>query len=150
MRHLLVVALSMIALPAKADDWLHYANPRFGVSCDYPALFSRRDPPPDNGDGQAFRTADGSATLRVFGFYNVDNATAAAMLAERQSQGGRIAYKMSRVDRFAFSGVRGTTEVYTRCNLGSGEVVGCVEISYPVGGTMQAAVTRISQSLRVK
>lgn len=51
--------------------WLTYANPRFGVAVDYPPAFSLRDPPPDNGDGQTFRTPRGDAVLLVFGSYNI-------------------------------------------------------------------------------
>ncbi len=94
-------------------------------------LFRNRDPAPDNGDGQAFRTTGGDATLRVFGFLNVDHATSAAMLSERTQ--GKVAFpnRMARNDRFAFSGTQGDTDVYLRCNLGSDDVVGCVEVTYP-------------------
>ncbi len=55
------------AAHANEDAWRTYANARFGVACEYPAVFRNRDPAPDNGDGQAFRTTGGDATLRVFG-----------------------------------------------------------------------------------
>ena len=137
---------------AQDEAWRKYTNPRFGVSCEYPAMFSRQDPPPENGDGQAFHTAGGDATLRVFGFHNFDHALTENMLAERTPAGTGMAYRMSKKDRFAYSGTRGATEVYLRCNLGSSDVVGCVELTYPAADSRPwaAMVTRISRSLQVK
>ena len=143
----------VLASTASAQEvaWRSYSNARFGVSCAYPALFTRHDAPPDNGDGQTFHTGDGSATLRVFGFYNIDHASTAVLLASQKPPGFRATYTMARKDRFAYSGTHGTTEVYLRCNLGSGDVIGCVEVTYPSQATTgwPAIVTRVSQSLRV-
>lgn len=151
---LALTGLSLIlASTASAQEvaWRSYSNARFGLSCAYPALFTRHDPAPDNGDGQTFHTGDGSATLRVFGFYNIDHASTATLLAAQKRSGFRPAYTMARKDRFAYSGTHGATEVYLRCNLGSGDVIGCVELTYPSQATTgwPAIVTRVSQSLRV-
>ena len=61
---------------AAGADWRSYVNSRFGVLVEYPAWFTKRDPPPENGDGQVFRTASGDSSLRVYGSYNVDKSSA--------------------------------------------------------------------------
>jgi hypothetical protein len=65
---------------AASTGWLTYVNPRFGVAVDYPVAFSRRDPPPANGDGQTFRTPGGDAVLVVFGSYNINGETPAQLM----------------------------------------------------------------------
>src|SRR5262249_51620024 len=53
--------------PAK-EHWATCLNPRFGATADYPAdLFTVKDAPPENGDGQSFHTADGRAELAIYG-----------------------------------------------------------------------------------
>ncbi len=53
------------------DGWLLYQNPRFGSVIPVPpGLLPLR--PPDNGDGQAFSSADGKVRLIVYGAFNVD------------------------------------------------------------------------------
>src|SRR5262249_58784687 len=57
--------------PAK-EHWATYLNPRFGAAADYPAdLFTVKDAPPENGDGQTFHTADGRAELAIYGGYHI-------------------------------------------------------------------------------
>ena len=63
----LFLFLSFGCAMAAEASWRTYLNPRFGVAVDYPPIFTRKDPPPANGDGQTFRTQRGEAVLKVFG-----------------------------------------------------------------------------------
>ncbi|MGC1710487.1 MAG: hypothetical protein WA717_02650 [Methyloceanibacter sp.] len=73
----LAVALGLIAVARAApaqDRWETYTKPRFGTIADYPVdLLTVQFPPPENGDGASFCTADGRAQLSIYGAYNVDN-----------------------------------------------------------------------------
>lgn len=149
---LIPVLLGTGAVFAAADPWRAYLNPRFGVAVEYPSAFTVRDPPPDNGDGQGFRTADGSAKLLMFGSYNIDHETSAQLMQERKAAGTRYSYSKATRSWFVLSGTKGSDITYLRCNLGAADVVGCAELDYPASDAARwaAAVGRISASLRVK
>ena len=51
-----------------APRWQIYQNDRYGTTIDYPDIF-KAEPPPDNDDGQRFKSADG-AEFAVFASYN--------------------------------------------------------------------------------
>ena len=64
----------------RADSWETYANGRFGMRLDFPADVFAAAPPPENGDGRTFRSAD--ATLQVFAFQNSDGDDPASLKRE--------------------------------------------------------------------
>jgi hypothetical protein len=72
-RLLIFVALCLWGRAALAQEqWDTYSNPRFGATAEYPAdLFTVQEPPPENGDGQTFHTADGRAELTIYGTNNL-------------------------------------------------------------------------------
>src|SRR5262249_28179315 len=65
---LLAAVGSVAATPSAAEAWRTYHNPRFGTTIEYPERFRPR-PPPANGDGLSFSSADG-ATFSVWGSHN--------------------------------------------------------------------------------
>ena len=150
----LVAIFAGFSLAASAEEsgWATYANERFGTTADYPALFSRRERPPENGDGQAFRTADERALLRVYGSYNALNETPRQMMQSRRQSGIAYGYQEATSRWFVLSGTRGDRISYVRCALSdkASDVVGCVEIEYPASeaGDWNPRVARISRSLR--
>jgi hypothetical protein len=136
------------------ERWATYANPRFGTSADYPAhLFTRRDHPPGNGDGQSFRTADGRARLTIFGTRNIDDDTPETYLAKFADLAG-TAVAMRRVTAryYVLSGTRGGDIFYDRCNFPAApdDIIDCLTITYPAQekAAWDAVVTRMSRSLR--
>src|SRR5262245_17236172 len=94
LRRLAFAAVFLSSTAAAADERLStYGNARFGVFADYPSsLFTVEDAPPENGDGQCFRTADGSAELALYGSYNIDNETPENYVANRVDLAG-VSYK---------------------------------------------------------
>lgn len=74
--------------PGVASDWQTYTNARFGTTVDYPADRFRPLPPPQNGDGQAFESTDGSATFRVWGSHNVLDDTPGSRMGSTLGNGG--------------------------------------------------------------
>lgn len=144
---------SRSALGAEAG-WQRYVNPRFGVVVNYPAAFSVRDRPPDNGDGQTFRTPRGDAVLRIFGSYNVDHEPSARLMQSRKQAEITYSYIKVEADWFVLSWSKNGRISYLRCNLGGLEydTIGCVELNYPAADANRWAliVDRISKSLRVQ
>ena len=61
-----------VAVTVGKDGWLLYHNPRFGCVLPVPPGM-RPLRPPDNGDGQAFVSADGKVKLSASGGFNIDN-----------------------------------------------------------------------------
>lgn len=139
-----------MATAALAQAWLTYANDRFGATVDYPPIFSVRAEPPANGDGQRFLTRDETASLAVYGFFNVLKETPRQMLESRREAGVAYTYTAAERDSFVLSGTRGDRILYERCVRAGSDIVNCVDVEYPRAEVRQwdAIVTRISRSLR--
>jgi hypothetical protein len=153
-RFWLGVALPLVVATAVSAQtrWTTYANARFGTTADYPAdLFTRNDPPPENGDGITMHTADGRATLTVFGHYNADNDTPRSYVGRVVDEAG-ITYRRITGSSYIVSGRRGDDIFYQRCNFRPGDraTVDCFEITYPAREkkAWDAIVSRIGRSLR--
>jgi hypothetical protein len=150
---LALIALLALAPAASAQmRWVTYANARFGTTADYPAdLFSRRDPEPENGDGVRLHSADGRATLAIYGHYNSENDTPAGYFDRIVDKTG-VAYSHITRTSYVASGRRGDVIFYERCNFRRGDraTVDCVELTYPANDKKRwdAIVARIGKSLR--
>jgi hypothetical protein len=152
--HWLVLAALLALAPAAPAQtrWATYANARFGTTADYPAdLFTRRDPAPENNDGIKLRTADGRATLVIFGFYNAGNDTPGSYFDNIVDKSG-VAYRHITATSYVSSGERGDAFFYERCNFRRGDraTVDCFQLTYPAGekAKFDTIVARISTSLR--
>jgi hypothetical protein len=148
----LVVLLALTPAAPAQTRWATYANARFGTIADYPAdLFSRRDPEPENGDGVRMHTADGRATLAIYGAYNAENMTPAGYFEAYVDKAG-VTYRHITRTSYVASGQRGGDIVYERCNFRPGDraTIDCFELTYPARDkeSWDAIVTRISRSLR--
>ena len=74
MRQLIALAtLVLFAAPAIADDWKTYENPRYGFTVQVPASGWKALPPPDNGDGQTWRSDNDRSTILVWGSNIIDD-----------------------------------------------------------------------------
>ena len=136
---------------AAQERWATYTNPRFGTTADYPAdIFSVRDRPPENGDGQRFRSGDGRAQLSIYGQYNVEADTPKSYLEKFVDQQG-ISYRRVTKRFYVVSGSRDGDIFYQRCNFPANldGIIDCLNVSYPAQEktTWDPIVTRLSQSL---
>jgi hypothetical protein len=110
-----------------AVSYIRYGNPRYGFFADVPATFVAGRPP-DNGDGQAFTSVDGRATITVSGINNVldDNPVLveANLVSDLQSMNGTVTYKNIAGSVVVISGTypdhNGTTVLYARTVVGAG------------------------------
>ncbi len=134
------------------EGWTVYTNARFGTTIDYPAgIFSKREPPPANGDGRTFRSADGRARLSVYGAHNVENDTPQSYVRKYVDPQG-ISFRRVTPDFFAVSGVSEGAIFYQRCNFAPppGDTLYCFRLTYPRDrkSAWDPIVGRLSQSLR--
>lgn len=137
---------------AESPRWATYANPRFGTLIDYPAeLFSERDPPPANSDGQRFHSVDGRARLAVYAFYNIDADTPQSYL-DKYPADGPTSYRRVTPRFYALSSRRGDDINYQRCNFDgrTDGTIHCFEITYPAAeqARFDPIVKRLGSSLR--
>ncbi|HWK01250.1 MAG TPA: hypothetical protein VNR41_11145 [Xanthobacteraceae bacterium] len=151
-----IIAAALISpapLSAASDGWQAYANPRFGTHADYPAaIFTRREPPPENGDGQTFTDKDGTAKLSIYGAFNSLENTPRTYVDELIRPRDAIRYERITKNFFAVSGKRGETIWYQRCNFegGASGTVHCFMLEYPAKEKQRwdPIVSRIAKSLR--
>jgi hypothetical protein len=141
-----------VAAATGPEGWTAYMNPRFGTTADYPVgIFSVRDRPPENGDGQTFRSADGYAQLSIYGMHNVESDTPQSYVDKYVDRQG-VTFQRVTANFYAVSGLRDGAIFYQRCNFPAapGDIVDCVHVSYPAGQKVawNPIVGRLSRSLR--
>ncbi len=112
-----------------------YVNARYGTALDVPTqVFSRRLPPPDNGDGQSWQASDG-AKLFVFGSYNALDDTPASFFQElvtTRRASTELTYSHQAGKVAVVSGFAGSTVYYEKYLFGArNEIVHGFILSYP-------------------
>jgi hypothetical protein len=140
-----------MGVAAAQEKWATYMNARFGTIVDYPAsVFTVRDPPPENGDGQSFWSADGHAHLSVYGAFNAEGDTPQRYLEKHADEG--VSYRRATAHYYVVSGTRKDELFYERCNFqeGKSDIVNCFTLTYPAAekAAWDPIVTRLSKSLR--
>jgi len=128
---LLAIALSLVALPALADDflpaeggWQTYVNARYGTRVDFPPSVFAPEPPPQNGDGRRFSAND--AAMEVYSFHNVMDETPASMEARLTGEEGyrQVTYSPRGKSWLVLSGFRGRTIFYEKYFFRGGVISG--------------------------
>jgi hypothetical protein len=111
-----------------------YVNERFGTVCTFPdEIFSDRQPEPENGDGQVWRSADG-ASLICSGILNIDDETPKSFVATEKASkepGYKVTYSKTGKDWAVLSGTKGEAIFYERRLFGKDGVIRTVWIDYP-------------------
>jgi hypothetical protein len=146
----LALIFAVYAYPAGADDFRLYSNPRFGASAEAPSNW-RAEPPPENGDGQIFRSPDGQASITVSGVLNIAATPEEAMREEEQpQQGERITYMNQSRRMVVVSGLDGDKIFYRKSILVCGDQIwNHLSIEYPAArkADYDAIVARTAKSL---
>jgi len=151
------LALLVCALPARADDWERYANPRFGTSAEVPVDGFAPDPAPENGDGQGWTSTDGKGQILVFGsFVLVDETFGGyrdSQMSAAQEDGLDVTYSAGGKDWFAFSGTQGDDIIYEKAVLSracSTPIANHIYLKYPASqrSRYDPVVRRMAKSLR--
>jgi hypothetical protein len=135
-----------------APNWRTYQNNRYGTTIDYPDLF-KAEPPPDNDDGQRFKSADG-AEFAVFASYNAFDFDIAGYLQDTLKNldpGATVTYQAHGDDWFVISGTKGDGIFYQRRLLSHGkEMTEGFVMSYParLKQIYDPIVARMAKSFR--
>jgi len=116
MKYVCVALLLVVsAMPASAKT---YGNARFGFFVDVPKQFTQMDPPPENGDGAVYHTADKSAELRASGGWIMGDNFAADVTESKgydTSDGWKISYESTvSADAASWSGSKDGRIFYER------------------------------------
>lgn len=129
----LLAAGSINATHAQAESWTRYVNGRYGTSAIVPKdLFPAQGIEPANGDGVTYRSADGAATLRIWGGYNIDALTPGELLATARDARGVVSANATS-GGYNLLGQSGSQEWIEQCSIGpgDGEIIHCYRLDYP-------------------
>ena len=130
---LLVLVLLCVANSAVAEEWSAYENARFGYVVDIPPGHLGEGES-DDGDGQIFKSADGTQMLRVHGGHAPDGfeATVATAMDSAREAGWRLSYERVTPSWASFSGARSGIVFYARAiALCGGSGFASFELIYP-------------------
>ncbi|HYW73373.1 MAG TPA: hypothetical protein VE961_20290 [Pyrinomonadaceae bacterium] len=133
-----------------APAYKTYANARFSYSIAYPADLLAPQGEAENGDGQVFSAKDGSAEMRVYGRYNVNNEKLSGAYADLVREWGKgVNYKVMKGNWFAVSAVTNGKIKYQKTML-RGDVFKTFQIEYDATqrATYDAVTARVSQSFK--
>lgn len=122
-----------------------YTNARYDYSISYPSSLLVAQGEADNGDGQAFRSKDGAAEMRVYGSQNLGGGLAESY---REAQSGRdVSYKTMKGNWFVVSGRSGGKIFYQKTML-RGDVLKTFIIEYDESrkSIYDAVTARIARS----
>lgn len=130
---LAAVALLWLGSIAAAKDFT-YINDRFGTTATFPTdVFNEQMPPPENGDGSTWLTADG-ASIAIYGSNNALEQTPDSLLADaraRREAGYQLTYGKAGKDWVVLSGFEGGLVFYHRLEFGADDVIHALLIKYP-------------------
>ena len=143
-----VFLLVGIVSAAQTPTYKTYTNARFAYSISYPANLLKSQGEAANGDGQAFRAADGRAEMRVWGQNNVNNDSLRAVYDQVVSEwGAGVSYKVMKQDWFVVSAlVNG--KIHYRKTMLRKDVLKTFEIEYDESqkATYDPVTARIAKS----
>ena len=104
---------------ASASDWTRYSNGRFGASAEVPAIGFVAEPPPENGDGRGWKSADGKGEISIYGSFaaSADNFEDyhRQALDYARADGVAVSYQAGKRNQwFVYSGTIGDDIVYMK------------------------------------
>jgi len=140
-----------LAQTAFAAGWSSYGNARFGYSIDIPPGFSSVAEA-DNSDGGISTSADGKATLRIWGSYINQDSFAdevASRIEQDKSDGWTIAYERRTAKAASWSATKGNRVFYQRAVVGCDSAAAYFDLEYDRSAikTYDKVVGRLVKSL---
>lgn len=133
---------------AQAPTYKTYTNARFAYSISYPANLLKPQGEAANGDGQAFRSADGRAEMRVWGQYNVNNDSLRAVYNQAVNEwGAGVSYKVMKPDWFVVTALV-DGKIHYRKTMLRKDVLKTFEIEYDESqkATYDPVTARVAKS----
>jgi hypothetical protein len=143
----LVISLLCFSLVDAAQRVVYktYTNARYGYSISYPSSLLAPQGEADNGDGQAFRSSDNRAEMRVYGSQDLGGGLGEAY---REAQDGKeVTYKTMKGNWFVVSG-RDGGKIFYRKTMLKGGVLKTFTIEYDEAqrDVYDAVTTRVARS----
>lgn len=146
----MLAVIAALGGPASAGTWRTYVNERFGATAEVPADWQAGEPPA-NGDGLAFTSPDGAATVIVSGGLQTFDTIAEAMARyETPNDGETITYRHRGERSVVVSGTSGDRIFYRKSILSCRDTIwNSVSIDYPAAdkSAYDALVTHVAGSL---
>ena len=152
MRAVVTAVLLVVATSAAAAEWGYYENARFGYAIDLPPGFAGEGES-ENGDGQIFRSDDGTRVLRVYGGNTLEETferSVDAAMGYAREAGWSLSYERVTPSWASYSGTRNGQILYARAiALCGGEQFAAFEFEYPERDLddMHPVVERLVNSL---
>jgi hypothetical protein len=128
-KHRFLILLSVLVLTfagtvvAQNTAWRLYCNNRFGFCLKHPATWLP-DEPPVNGDGQVWRSKDGTIELRAYGYlffadlypqyFPKEVLTLDGLYRYEVGNGANLSFRLKRPTFFVLSGTVGQTIFYRK------------------------------------
>ena len=153
MRFLLALLLTLTCTAAIAADWGSYDNSRFGYAIAVPPGFAGEGVAA-NGDGQVFRSADGTQEFRAWGGNIIEASFELAMEAAMSHAGGdgwRLSQQRVTPSWASYTGSRNGIVLEARTiALCGGRQFAAFSIEYPERdlAEMERVIARLAGSLR--
>jgi len=131
-----------------------YANARYGYTIAYPDALLTPGAEADDGDGRVFTAKTGTAQVAVWGRFNANDDTPAAMLREEEDgtcTGAPASYEVSRKDLVAFSCETAEKDIVYEKMIIHGDTIAAVEFTYPASeqDTWAPVIAEMGESLRI-
>ncbi|MGY2892679.1 hypothetical protein [Deinococcus sp. UYEF24] len=133
----LMTAAVLGGLALAAPQTQRYCNPRFGYCVSVPAGLNPQ-PPPENGDGQTWRGADGPVKVSAWGSYgpsvlglNTPKAYAAWLSSAEEQDGSQLTYNFVGRTQVVLSGTTRSGQVFYQKVLLNAGTESVVRVEYP-------------------
>ncbi len=137
--------------PSIQSPYTPYVNARYGFRVEYPNQLIPQAPP-DNGDGRTFISADGLATLWVWGSMNFNGLSTQAAYQEalRELRGVSPALKVVKGDWFVLSWAQ-NGRIYYQKSFVTKDVIYAMRFEYPVSqrGLYDKVTEHIEKSFKI-
>lgn len=129
------ISAALVVQARAAEDWRTYQNKRFGYSLSYPSRVFTPQRSSEDGGGQVFLTANGSAKLVVYGALNDKGFTPVEyrkVILEDYTGYDQMDYSPQGKTWFVLSGFRGETIYYQKVMFScENRVISAFSITFP-------------------
>jgi hypothetical protein len=154
MKQIAALILFLCTAPAFAADWSRFENSRFGYSVEVPPGFRPSGAAPENADGAAFASEDGTQSLTVWGGNVIEEgfeSSVQAAIGFARDERWTISYGRVTPSWASYSGWRNGIVLYARTiALCGGTQYASFHYEYPERdiATLETVVDRLVRSLK--
>lgn len=149
------VVIEVVADPDSFTDqgggYSLYQNARFGSEISFPSSYFKAEPPPENGDGRRFSSADAQSYFLIFGQHDAFGLSQDSMMEQDRASADYddVSYEKSGQGWYVLSGPSGDAIFYRKVLLAADGIIHVFEIRYPesLKAAFDPVVAHMAQSL---